>query len=482
MEEAARFKISGDAESVLRAQDAMIRKMNETLETMNKVSRSSRGSNQETVSGLEAVGSKLMSVAAGYASVSAAIGMAKQMAADLRQEQIAAAEGLGAVSATGRKISQVATSAADRDQMRGEARLMAARHGFPDLATAEQFRFDIRSRGQDADLDLFASMERVGMGAASALSGSAQKFQGAFGAKEAGTNREIINKIIAAAGPSDVEVPAFAQGLIPAAGQWSRAGWTDESLMGFMSVATKAFKNPEQAATAARQIGGRASEDKRFQRMFPGGTPQDYVKYYMALSDSEKKKIGGDIEFKGGMQIFATNAAQMAEVEKTIWKAQSDTGTAADIAAEKLSMVGTDPREAPVFLRRQKQALLDASREEIGVLESKREAARMELDLQWKEQGRPWPVRWMGRRIMGAGAMFGAPEAGMQLAENLDWGGRDYDARAIPRNAQKQGGVFTKDGFIETKGEDTLKAMEQLRDELKANTAALKNSRPVAVE
>lgn len=103
--------------------------------------------------------------------------------------------------------------------------------------------------------EVLAQLREINFDPDKAIS-SAQKIQASFGVGAAGGGnfREIINKILAAAGPSPVKASEIATAAAAATQNFSAIGGSDEQLLAMMGVFAESTKSPEAAGEQLNSI------------------------------------------------------------------------------------------------------------------------------------------------------------------------------------------------------------------------------------
>lgn len=218
-----------------RALKQQQRRLNQSTKKLNKTGNKGTQSWARRVTGM----------IAGYMGVFAAVNKVKDEVRDLHRvrEQAARAgeqtyEGMGS-------LAQVARGREDMRNLIQQARTSMRETGMK-RQEAGKLQFALRSAGMDEYRKLFASLH--GMADPTRMLKSTRKLQGALGAQETGTPKELLDKLFVASGVAQATVGKVATGAVKAGKMVSGIGGTDEELLAAMAVGSSGQATVEETA------------------------------------------------------------------------------------------------------------------------------------------------------------------------------------------------------------------------------------------
>jgi len=315
----------GDAASVLRAYDKIEEKNRKLATDLRGARDAAKGMKGQHVAAGKEGSSSLLSLAAGWVSVGAAIGLAKRAIGSFMEMQRQAAEGLKtSEEAMGRLVTVSGGKQAEMARMTAAVRASRMEEGMSKLDAAE-LQFVLESTGFQKERATFASLYKLVKPGPMALSVS--RLHKAMGAAEVGTPRQALAKTLAAAWKADVFPEELGEAAAAAAASVKRLGASDEQFLAALATAS-AQVGPQQAGTGIGRFA-----DVMVKKGFQGDLTA-------ALRLVQQKKIpkaklqqwlGGNVRATKGLEIMA---ASMPEIEKTaayLTQVHEDVGTERDL-------------------------------------------------------------------------------------------------------------------------------------------------------
>lgn len=370
-------KMTGDEQALLKslaASQAAVAKLEERIRALGEAGKQQKKATEEGFGG-KALGD-LQSYAAGLVSVTAAAAAVVGTLQKIRQENQQLAEGLKGQEGGLKRLSQVATSPAEFEQLRGMAKKVALTEGMP-MAQAAGFVFQAKSQGLLGDLDALAATSRFTD--AEAMAQSVGKFKSAFGAAEAGSAESLVSKFIQAASSSDVAIEDIARAAVIPAQAMVGVGAGDEELLGLVSALSPAFKSPE---TAAQRLQALATVVNRGVTRKTGRRVRDPITKKLVAEEQQIQFGGGGL--LAGLERYQT---EFPEEFKAAMLQSVEAGAAAQAIATNLPTVRQRVAEvtaagttlAPL---RQQQQITDQ-----GVLKELRQTARSQVAAELAGEG-----------------------------------------------------------------------------------------------
>lgn len=247
-------------------------KYNQKLETMAKAVRAgtlSMEDAEKTAARLrqrldETAGpstiANITKMAAGYLSVSGAVATVLRGLQDVEsQAQATADRVLNSVGAFG-ELQQVATSPEDFQKLVGQARNLQRRGVFgPDQGgQAADFVFALRNAGySDEDVGFITGLgesKKVKPENLQKVAEGLKKYQTIFGAKEAGSIKDVAQKVFAAAGTMQTDFAQAAGASTLFGSEAAALGYSDEEALAAFVAIEQQSPGAEEAATRLRSM------------------------------------------------------------------------------------------------------------------------------------------------------------------------------------------------------------------------------------
>lgn len=223
-------------------------------ETYNRAARQGADANREAF-GDQAVG-RVKNFVIGLAAGVASLQTIKQLMLDARQISDDAGKRIVDDESARRSFRQVAGGdQATFDRLLSERDRLRQSQGLTPEEAA-QLVFGAASAGDTFldDVDLFASLKDINFSADAGIT-SAQKLQAAFGGEAgAGSSRQILNKILAAAGPSPVMADQIAGAASITSVPFAGIGGSDEELLALLGVLSEATRSPDDAGQKIKSL------------------------------------------------------------------------------------------------------------------------------------------------------------------------------------------------------------------------------------
>jgi len=204
-----------------------------------KTSRTSRSGAEESVRAMQGWASGLLSVTAGLAVV-------KRAFSDIKADAQAAAARIDEATLARSSLTQLAQTPTELRRLHAEAG-KSRRKGLP-AAEAYNLQFEVESLGMAEHRGLFASLYPI-VDAPGQIAGGVSTIRAAMGPAEAGTVRQVTNKLFAASKISRARATEFAPAMAEAAGTAGMLKVSDEELFAAIARVTKPAGGAGQAAT-----------------------------------------------------------------------------------------------------------------------------------------------------------------------------------------------------------------------------------------
>ncbi len=307
------------------------------------------------------VNKTLVATAARFLSVGAAIGAITKGLTDLRAAEQAAGQRITDADSGRRALAQVATTRREFNLLVAISEKLRTERGFK-AAPAFQLAFSAKSANQVQNIDLFASLREIGFAPEAGIE-AVQKLQAGFGGVAgAGSGRAILNKVLAAAGPSPVLASRIASAASSASVPFAAIGGSDEGLLSLLSVFSETFKTPEAAAERIKSISEQVSKKRATGRIKGAGNLKGLALLRALPELAEQGRLlseGGKPQsvekFLGEGNAIAALAQIVSQREKidkslrNVVAAERQTGGAADLLSQRFEIIGGDPRAAVVL-------------------------------------------------------------------------------------------------------------------------------------
>jgi len=196
----------------------------------------------------------LASIAGGYVSISAAIGVAKRLMEELNRAREAGAKTVQQREFGFGSLAQIAGGdKAVFDALKRQS-IAFAQHGGVSESQAIGTVMQMQSLGMGAQIPMAAKLARYGIveQPLEAVMGI-KRVKQAFGAREAGTPREIMNKLAIASARSETTIGQYGGAMARVAADAAAAGLSDEETMAGLNVMIAA-RGRELGPAALRQF------------------------------------------------------------------------------------------------------------------------------------------------------------------------------------------------------------------------------------
>jgi len=353
----------------------------------------------------------LKSYAAGMLSIGVGVGTVKKALEEMEQVRVAAGE---RVSVAAEPLSQLAQLAGGDKTKLGTllAAVRASREeGGYTAQQAAALQFTLESLGEGKNRAFFAGFRHITD--PTKLAEGAATLKAAFGEKEAGTTREIVNKLLAASAVSKTTVEQFAPAATIAAQTSREIGASDEELLGSMAILSRATKSADVAATEIaalsktiieKGLGGQgllAAMDKIGQET-KGLTGEELTGYFGRLE---------------GFKAFRALQLNRTEIERTIADVEREglmrpgEGLSARM---KRSLAAFPELTTPPFaaVRREQRELLEEK--QLGPMNLVAQGIQDELLADLRKKGRSDLKIWAADKLFRMRRWMGGDEAFVQ--------------------------------------------------------------------
>jgi len=380
--------------------------------------------------------------AAAFVGIGTAISGVSKLFGKMKKDMDDAANSLTATEDSMKRLVQIASSPEDLQNLIAKSRSISKQYGISQSRAADLV-FTGRSEDRMGQIDFLAGLSKFTN--PEALMKSVTTFQRSFGRQEAGSDRQLVNKFLAAANVSRLSVEEIAPQAAAITADAGRVGFSDEAVLAAFSQAVSATKSPEMAATRLRAFATVAGKEGFAAPTFTGA-----LRNFMQLPEDRRKKIlESREEFAGGFELVRQNFSQINQAMAQITRAQMAAGTSQSMVNQKLAMIpGTDlGRIQQVRIEEQRAEL--ARQGELGSGSLERRAAIAEGTAQDFETG------------IGYG-IFGALTSGARgIAERLGVGAEGMNTL---NQAIQSGGVSRRFGpsFIPVPVEVTPKSQNKV--------------------
>jgi len=279
-----------------------------------------------------------------FATVGAVIAGVTKALRTMREEREAAAGGIrGTIESKG-ALAQLATSPAHYQQMVGAAE--ASRLRMPD-EQAYALQFTLESAGIGGKRGLYAGLYPAVKDPAQ-LATAVQTIQSGMGRGEAGTHKDILNKLLTASGRSPADLLGISAGAARAAPLGAQLQMSDEEVMAAVAMVAWQVEGTDPMAKAL----GAGTRIRAFQKvmMKKGMGGMGLVGAArkiegMGLSDKRLQTwMGGRIEAMMGYRGILGTAGDIESLATELRGAQALTGGPEDAAAQLMAIWKSDPR------------------------------------------------------------------------------------------------------------------------------------------
>jgi len=202
----------------------------------------------------------------------------------------------------------------------------------------------------------------------------------AFGAKEAGTPEQLINKLLKASAESKTTIGQFAPAATISAQQARTIGATDEELLAILAITSRSAKSADVASTRIAALA-----DVIFKKGLGGQGILAAVPKLQAqisgLSEKEVIEFFGRKEARVGLAQIQLGKKDIVRLVKEVQEAGAQTGTKSDLFKNMLEIRKTIPA---LFETTQakiaKQKALLSGEQRFGVGQAQKEALSSQME------------------------------------------------------------------------------------------------------
>jgi len=390
---------SGKAvQGFLKLLDAQ-KRLEKGTKTLNRASKSQ---GDQTVAALKSQVAGFASLAGG---IMGAVSAMKQMiAAQLawrRAQAGKATERLG----SRQQLLQISPDTKTFRRLTSAADQVANQTGMSGAA-ADDFMFALESSGKFGKLPLYRSMVDLTRNREQDpidLVKSVKTFQLASGgARRTGTDRQVINQLLAAAGPTKTGFTEIGAASLRSAGQAARLGASPAENLGAMSMMTSVTKEPEIAGTYLRALLTALVKKGVKDTSIAGAVEGLRSKN---LSGTKLNAYLGNGRAVAGYDVLAGNLDEMQSRTAAIQLAKEQTGSGADILSGRLAVGAGDP----ILSASRRQQASKRTGSTVGATEALTfEAAYNEYRHKMREQAKNVSRLAAGTALTGLGGFLGA--------------------------------------------------------------------------
>ncbi|MGE3182601.1 MAG: hypothetical protein AB7N71_13295 [Phycisphaerae bacterium] len=413
-------EMTGQEHALWNSMNRVIVKQSEMEDKFRKVGKSGTSAMGSIDTQTRNLGSSLKNATAGFGVLAASIGaMTAALRAAIEQGDLAGKRLMG-VEESRRLLTQVANTPGEYRAFVAKSKALQSSTGI-DEKTINQIIFDAQSAGLFSDIDLLMSLKDIGLDPTAGIRATSilqREFGGAGpGTTGAGTTRQIVNKLLAAAASSPVGASEIATAAATATTPFASIGGSDEELLALLSVFATTTKSPEIAADRIKALSQNVGNRRARIR---GADNLSGLALLEALPDleaagnlrSESGKVQTLNEFLGdaGAIEGATKVRQLRKEIHAVWnevkQAELDSGTPFSKLASKMAIVADNPELAQMRAVRVAQEGADIIAEQtVGpanlVLQERRQYLRQRYGPTW--------TGWFAQRGMDAGDMVYDP-------------------------------------------------------------------------
>lgn len=247
------FRLEGDEAGAVRAFLSLTKAQQQAELGAMKYGRASKQANEDTATFGDKAFKSVSNLATGYLSVAAAAGVALKAITDLNAKREETAT--GAKEGAYRRGALLQLGGGDPAQFRrmiAEVRKSRTEAGLTGQE-AEELQFLLESMGEADQREFMAGFKFIAD--PKRLAEGASTLKRAFGEKETGGSREIVNKMLAASAMSKTTLEQFAPAATISAQMVSEIKGTDEELLGTLSILSRAVKDADVASTQMAALG-----------------------------------------------------------------------------------------------------------------------------------------------------------------------------------------------------------------------------------
>lgn len=314
-------KLLRDQDKTIQKQEAQIKKLASTAQEAKKTGKSLGDAGRV---GQESLGTKFTTALAATVTKLVAVDSAARLVgsamAFVKQETDKAMASFDALDDVRTRLNQVATSAADRQQLESRADALAAKEGV-DRSVVRNVLFSARSEGFEGSVvdEIIRNAKVVSPEAAAGVAGQIPSlFKGKINADES------INATLAAAQSSRLSFEDIARGLPGAAEGAGLAGSSASETFALESVLASRFKSGETAADRIKAFGTKVSLDEE---LSGGGIVEAVKKLRAATPERRQAFLGSSAELNVAFAVISEELDAVIERQKTIDDAIATAGS-----------------------------------------------------------------------------------------------------------------------------------------------------------
>lgn len=430
------------------------REISITGRLLDRMGLQGKTATERLVNGFTGLVGPMIAVSAAAAVISKAMAEIEKTGEDARRV-------IDSVTQSGKRLVQVSSSPEELKQLRALATGLSKEHGLT-AANAEDLVFQAKSAGMLQDVQLFAQSQQFTDPIQAMM--AAQKFKEAFGAKEVGTSREVLSKVLEAAKVSDVSFEKLAPASIAAAGSVSAVKGGDEDLLATLAALSAGGKSPEEVAMRIKAFssvllktagsggkkgfGSKGGKDLSKLGLVGG------LEAVMGMSEDEQRELlSGNQEALLLFEQFKVKGGDVKSLRDQLLKVQG--GGDDDAFGRALGIAQSDVELESVRGAEQGKALLDEANRQFGPEEKKKQAL---IDIKRQERIEKYG-RYAGPAIHG----FQETAADIQtfFSDFVPWSS-DPRLKEIEQRESEHGGSLT----------DELKKLRESNEKLIETLAA----------
>ena len=408
------YVLTGEAQSVIAELRKISQQLGRNEAQMRRVAQTSRQSKQQAADAGKAGANSFRQMGqAAMAAVGMVGGLTKAFS-DLQTAQAnAAAKARESVTETG-KLAQLAAGQPEYYKwLMGRVEASMEEVGMS-RTMAAQMQFALESLGLQQHRRMFAGL--YGVADPLQLAEGIGTFQAAFGKREAGGAREILNKLLAASGVTKPTIAQLAPAAAMAAPSFQQIGATDEELLATLAIVSRTTPTADVAATQLRALADVMAQKGIEDQGFIAGLRQLEAQT-AGMTCAERITYFGRKEARMGFANVMQSLGDVEETMRIVSEGEKLTGTSKDLTTGAMMAFLSDREN-----RRIRQADIMARQAEIR----ERETGMADLGLQ-KEMYRSQLQSYMAdknaiQRILGKGLA----EAGMMFFDEIpEYGTKD---------------------------------------------------------
>ncbi len=354
------LEITGDADQAMRELDRLMKRQQAVIGKLRATNRVAKQTGQATSKAFGGTAlSNIQSYLKGVVGVAAGFGLATKALREFRQMEKEAATRITDVASGRRALLQVADDTPELQRLNAIVAVLREQQGLSDVE-AYKLTFAAKSAGQLKNAALFAQLKQIGFDPEAGIE-SVQKIQAAFGGRAgAGSAREILNEVLAAAGPSPVMAPKIARAASTATAQFSAIGGTATELLAMLSIQSETFKTPEAAAQMIKSVSDQVKKKRHLIKTDEGLTGLELLRALKRYGTEGKlfdesgkrvdyKKFLGEGQAITAVDVLLERGQDITDRLSGIQEAGRLTGTDQGLLTKKFRMAGLDTHLSAVF-------------------------------------------------------------------------------------------------------------------------------------